>query len=350
MNEHYYKLLNETVLVHLLWLIPLLILIFLYAGLRRNTLLRRIAGERMLPRVKTELSRRKRFIKALLLVVAVALGVFALSRPAWNPQEIVKNQQGRDVVFLLDVSRSMQAEDLRPSRLEAAKIAIAETIDSIEGDRVGLVAFAGNAKILCPLTIDYSFFKTALDEAGAESVDVGGTMLSDAMRKAVNDLLTNSEAENKDIIIITDGGDEDEADDKFALVAAREAAEQGIRIITIGIGDETTGKKIPYTDSNGVKQYLQYQGKDVVSKLNAPLLRRIAKATPGGAYVNVGTSAFDFPSIYTELVGMAAKSDLGESKVVMYSEGFVYVLLAALVLLIFEFMLNERRGKDSREV
>ena len=101
-----------------------------------------------------------------------------------------------------------------------------------------MVAFAGNASILCPLTVDYSFFRKALDDAGARSVDVGGTMLADAVRKCLNDLLAGSDSKKKDIVLITDGGDEDKADSKFALEAAREAATMGVRIITIGIGDE----------------------------------------------------------------------------------------------------------------
>ena len=349
MDDHYYKLLNETVLFNLVWLVPLVIAVFTYASMRRNTMLKRIAGSRMLAGVSAELSRSKRFTKAVILILVVVLIVFALARPAWNPQEITSKQKGRDVVFLLDVSKSMLAEDLRPNRLKAAKYAIEETISNIEGDRVGLVAFAGNASILCPLTVDYSFFRTALDSAGTSSVDVGGTMLADAVRKCLDDLLAGSDGKMKDIILITDGGDLDKADSKFALEVAREAAEMGVRIITIGIGDERIGKKIPLTDANGNKVFLKYNDKDVVTKLNAGVLRKMSKATPGGAYVNVGTSAFDFPSIYKELIGNAEKGDLGDSTVTTYTEGFQYVLLLALLLLIIEFVINEKRSSKSKE-
>lgn len=349
MDDHYYKLLNETVLLNLVWLIPLVIAVFTYASMRRNTMLKRIAGSRMLAGVSAELSRTKRFTKAVILILVVVLIVFALARPAWNPQKITSKQKGRDVVFLLDVSKSMLAEDLRPNRLKAAKYAIEETISNIEGDRVGLVAFAGNASILCPLTVDYSFFRTALDSAGTSSVDVGGTMLADAVRKCLDDLLAGSDGKMKDIILITDGGDLDKADSKFALEVAREAAEMGVRIITIGIGDERIGKKIPLTDANGNKVFLKYNDKDVVTKLNAGVLRKMSKATPGGAYVNVGTSAFDFPSIYKELIGNAEKGDLGDSTVTTYTEGFQYVLLFALLLLIIEFVINEKRSSKSKE-
>ena len=349
MNEHYYKLLNETVLIHLLWIVPFIILIFMYTRLRRNSMLKRIAGNRIIESIRSELSPNKRFIKSSLIVVVAALIVFALARPAWNPEDIVTEQKGRDVVFLLDVSKSMLAEDLKPSRLEAAKLAIDETITSIEGDRVGLVAFAGNASILCPLTVDYSFFKTALDGAGYMSVDVGGTMLADAVRKCLDDLLLDSDGKNKDIVVITDGGDDDEAENRFALEVAREAASHDIRIITIGIGDEKVGRKIPYTDKNGNKHFLKYKGKDVVTKLNANVLRSMAKATIGGAYVNVGTDAFDFPSIYKELIGRAEKSSIGESKVTTYTEGFQYVLLLALLLLVGEYIISERRKNITRK-
>lgn len=350
MDSNYYKLLNEAVLIHLFWLIPLMLLIFAFARMRRNSMLKRVAGVRLLQSLKAELSTRKRLLKSAFYIAAVSLIIFALARPAWNPQEITAEQKGRDVVFLLDVSKSMLAQDLKPSRIEAAKLAIDDTIASIEGDRVGLVAFAGNASILCPLTVDYSFFKTALDNVGSMSVDVGGTMLADAVRKALSDLLAGSDSKMKDIVIITDGGDDDKANDVFALEAAREAAEMGVRIITIGIGDEKTGMKIPLVTAEGKRVYLQHKGKDVVTKLNADVLRNIAKATPGGAYVNVGTAAFDFPSIYQELIGRADKGDVGESAITTYTEGFQYFLLAALLLLMLEFIVNEKRGMNSREV
>ncbi len=350
MDEHYYKFLNETILMHLFWLIPLLLAVFAYAGIRRKVLLKRIAGSRMLEHLQRELSRRKRWIKGLLLIAAAACIVGALARPAWNPQTVEAKQKGRDVVFLLDVSKSMLAEDVKPSRLKAAKFAINDTISSINGDRVGLVAFSGNASILCPLTLDYSFFRKALDDAGISSVDVGGTMLADAVRKCMHDMLAGSEVTKKDIVIITDGGDEDKADDKFAIEAAREAAEQGIRIITIGIGSEKTGRKIPYTTEDGRKEYLKYDGKEVVTRLNADVLRKMAKATPGGVYINVGTNAFDFPSIYQKLIGRAEKVDLGDSKVTIYTEGFQYLLAAALLLLLAEHILNDKRVKGGREV
>ncbi len=350
MDEHYYRFLNEAVLVHLFWLLPLLLVIFAYAGIRRKVLLKRIAGSRMLESLQCELSRRKRWIKALLLIVAAALIVGALARPAWNPQTIEAKQKGRDVVFLLDVSKSMLAEDVSPSRLNAAKFAIDDTISSVNGDKVGLVAFSGNASILCPLTLDYSFFRNALDGAGVSSVDVGGTMLADAVRKCLHDMLAGSDVAKKDIVIITDGGDEDKADDKFAIEAAREAAEQGVRIITIGIGSEKNGRKIPYTTEDGRKEFLQYNGKDVVTRLNADVLRKMAKATPGGVYINVGTNAFDFPSIYQKLIGSAEKVDLGDSKVTTYTEGFPYLLAVALILLLAEYILNDKRANGSREV
>ena len=345
MQNDYYTLLNAEALYSLVWVVPLIILFYLWSRYKRNRALKVFAGNTVFVRLGSMISMKKRLLKRLFILFAAVLIVFALSRPAWNPQEILAEQKGRDVVFLLDVSNSMFADDLKPNRLEGAKLAIDEAISSIEGDRVALIAFSGNANIMCPLTVDYSFFKNALDNASPLSVEVGGTQLADALRKALNNLLAGSDSKNKDVIIITDGGDADKADNRFAVEAAREAAEIGVRVITIGIGDEDVGKKIPYTNAQGERVYLQYDGRDIVTRLNAQVLRDMAKATPGGAYVNVGTSAFDLAGIYRSLVGGAEKNDIDSGKVTIYTEGFQYLLILAVLLLIAEYILNESRGK-----
>ncbi len=348
MNEEFYTLQNVDFLMHLLWIIPLLVGVYIYAAGRRKSCLQALAGSGKIENFNDSHLGANRVWKAVIVITASIILIIAISRPAWNPQPQVRMQKGRDVVFLLDVSKSMLAQDLRPSRLERAKLAIKDCIEKIRGDRVGLVVFAGNAKVACPLTLDYGFFREALDNAGPDSVDRGGTMVADAIRKTTEDLLNQTDNSFKDIILITDGGDEEDKDKtltKFATTAAQEAGEKNIRIIAIGIGDEKNGSRIPLTDENGNRYFMKYNGKDVVSRLNADMLRKIKDATPDGKYVPVGTGSFELDSIYKALIDSAKKRDLEEKTVRRYEEKFQLFLACAFVLLFVQYLINEKNVK-----
>lgn len=350
MNESLIHLQNPYVLRHLLWLLPLVAGLYLYARARRARNLRAFAGENAVALFREDRLPGRSGWRAALLLLSTALLVGALARPGWTPQPMTQQQKGRDVVFLLDVSRSMLAQDMRPSRLERAKLAIEDCIEKLQGDRVGLVVFAGSAQTLCPLTTDYSFLRLALEEAGPRSVDRGGTVLCDAIRKA-NSLLKHAGNRHRDIILITDGGDDETGDESataFARQAANEAAAADIRIISIGIGDEKTGQRIPLTDASGKRIYLQHNGQDVRTRLNAPLLRQVASATRDGKYVNAGTGDFDLGALYAAIVGNAEKNTLQEQKAVRYPEKFQLLLLAALLLLFLEPLIRERSRKTAR--
>ena len=345
MPERFYILQNIAFLTHLLWVLPGLGLLYLWAMRRRAAQLRRFTADAAnAVMFVTDRREGRRTLKAALVIGAAGLLILALSRPAWNPRPEVRMQKGREVVFLLDVSRSMLAQDIRPSRLERAKLAIEDCLDRIDGDRVGLVAFAGNTKVLSPGTLDYGFFRQMLREAGPESVERGGTMLADAIRKVVREMLAEDTGAFRDIILITDGGDEDKTDDRFAVEAAREAGEAGIRIVTIGIGDETQGQRIPLTDEKGRRFFVKdRQGNEVVTRLNAGVLREIARASRDGRYVPAGTGDFDLGTLYRALVAGAEKRDLQENTVTRYEEKFQIFLAAALALLVLELLLRERK-------
>ena len=165
-----------------LWMLPLLGIAFLTAARRRRNALSRVAGPNAADALRRETPAGSGLLRAILLICAIALLIVALAGPAWNPIEEKVDRQGRDVVFVLDVSRSMLATDLRPSRLERAKADVAECIAALQGDRVALVAFAGNAAVQCPLTQDYGFFRMMLADLTPESVTRGGTNLGDALR------------------------------------------------------------------------------------------------------------------------------------------------------------------------
>ncbi|OGS38109.1 MAG: hypothetical protein A2506_08505 [Elusimicrobia bacterium RIFOXYD12_FULL_66_9] len=233
----------------------------------------------------------------------------------------------------------MLAEDLAPNRLEQAKLAIMETVDRLRGDRVGLVVFAGTAVVKCPLSLDYGFFRTALEGISTDSVSRGGTMLGDALRTVLRDIFDHQDKQYKDVILITDGEDHESA----PLEAAQTAAEQGVRLIIIGLGDEKEGQRIPVLDEQGRKAFLKYQGQEVWTKLDADTLRAMAKATPGGRYLPVATGTINLGEVYQDLIASADKRELEAKTIEQYEEKFQLFVAAALALLILEGLVAERR-------
>ncbi len=322
-----------------LWAVPALAAVFAYAGWRRRQALARFAEAKLLPLINVSISVARRRGKAGLLLAAFAAVVAASARPAWNPVAEKIERHGRDVVFVLDVSRSMLAEDLAPNRLDRAKLAILDCVERLQGDRVGLVAFAGNAAVKCPLTLDYGFFRMMLEDVSVDSVSRGGTMIGDALRKCLNEVFDDRHKEHKDIILITDGEDHD----SFPLEAAREAGERGVRIIAIGIGDEEQGRRIPIRDESGQRVFLKYKGQEVWSKLDAETLRKMVNATPGGRYLNVATGAIDLGEVYADLIASADKKALESRTVKRYEEKFQLFLGLAFTLLCVEMLLSERK-------
>lgn len=330
-------------MLYLLWVIPLLAGLLIFAAHKRKQALERFAGQDVLRHINTSVSQARRTWKAVALVAAFALAVFALARPAWNPVEREVNRSGRDVVFLLDVSKSMLAEDLVPNRLERAKLAILDGIERLQGDRVALVAFAGAAVVKCPLTHDYGFFRMALEEVSPESVSRGGTLIGDAIRTTIEQVFDNQARDYRDLVLITDGEDHE----SFPAEAARQLGELGVRLIAIGLGDENQGRRIPITDANGRRTFLQYDGNEVWSKLDADTLRKMVTATPGGRYLNVATGSIDFGDVYVKLIATAGKTDMGSTTFRRYEEKFQIFLGLAFLLLCAEIVIRGRRPGDA---
>lgn len=330
---------NQVEMLALLWLMPLCAGLLVYASWRRARALRTLAEAPLLRHLANSASATRRAWKAAALLAAVAVLALALARPAWNPEPRRVERRGRDVVFVLDASRSMLAEDLRPNRLERAKLAIGDCIDVIAGDRVALVAFAGSAAVKCPLTHDYGFFRMMLDEMGVDSISRGGTMIGDAIRKTLDEVFDDTERGQRDIILITDGEDHE----SFPVEAAQEAGRRGIRLIAVGLGEPRHGAPIPIVDERGRRQYLTHQGDVVRTTLDSGTLRTMVDATPGGRYIPVATGAIDLGSVYTDLVASAEKAELGEETMVRYEEKFQLFLAAAFALLCIECVTGERK-------
>jgi Ca-activated chloride channel family protein len=333
--------LHDIQMLHLLWAVPLFVAFYIYAWQRRKKALRIFVEAGLLDRITISASPVKRRWKAILILSAFVFIVLALTRPGWNQKPETINRRGRDVVFLLDVSKSMLAEDLFPSRLERAKLAINDCVDRLQGDRVALVAFAGTAVIKCPLTLDYGFFRMMLDGISTESIARGGTMIGDAIRKALSDVFDDQAKAYKDMVLITDGEDHD----SFPVEAAKKAGEKGVRLIAIGLGDENEGRRVPITTEDGGRIFLKYKGKEVWTRLNADTLRKMVNVTPGGKYLNVATGTIDLGDVYLRLIASAEKKELKSETIKRYEEKFQIFLAIAFILLCIEMLTSERKER-----
>jgi Ca-activated chloride channel family protein len=182
-----------------------------------------------------------------------------------------------------------------------------------------------------------------LEDIGPNDISRGGTLIGDALRKAMTEVFDEQEKEYRDIVLITDGEDQE----SFPLEAAKQVGEAGIRIIAIGLGDENQGQRIPVTDSTGRKSFLIHEGEEVWTRLAAETLRDVAAATPDGKYLNVATGAFDLNTIYQEFIASARKKALDESRITQYDEKFQIFLAAGFLLLCVETLLGERRRQST---
>ncbi|MEM7754335.1 MAG: VWA domain-containing protein [Planctomycetota bacterium] len=334
--------LADPVWLHALWAAPAaLALIVLAAAARRRTV-RRIVGSDMAGELVTGVAPWRRRFKAVCLVLAIALTAAALARPQWNAREREVERRGRDLVFLIDVSRSMLARDLAPNRLERSKLWVKDLVSSLGGDRVALVAFAGAPAVVCPLTLDRSFFELQLERLGPDSAPRGGTAIGDAIRKSLADVMQidpeNPEADSgrfRDIILITDGEDQE----SFPVEAARAAGGAGVRIIAFGLGSESGGAPVPLGDDS--QGFATFDGRTVVSRLDTATLGAIAQATPGGAFLNVGTGEIDLGSVYRDLIANRDTTGFGSASVLEYDDRFWVFLAAAIGLLAVESFVGD---------
>ncbi len=316
----------------LLWLLPLVIILFLYAAVRRRKALGSFISPVSNPKTNNMVSFPGRGIRFLSFCLALTCIIIALTRPAWNMRETTVKRAGRDIVFMIDVSKSMLATDLMPNRLERAKLAIRDCVEKLQGDRIALVAFAGNAAVKCPLTQDYGFFLMMLDSINTDSIAMGGTLIGDALRTTLNGVFDNQEKQYKDIILITDGEDHE----SFPLQAARKIGDAGIRLLVIGLGDEKEGHRIPIVTTDGKTSFLKYEGQEVWSKLDGKTLRAMAEATPGGRYLPVATGTVDLGEVYLDLVAGADQKEFEAKTIKRYEEKFQIFLAGAILLLCFE--------------
>ena len=272
-----------------------------------------------------------RRLRDALRIGALSLLVLALARPGFSPQAESNSRTGRDVVFALDVSRSMLAEDVVPSRLESAKQAIRDALADFGNERVGLVIYAGSASILCPLTYDYDFVRFMLDQATPRSVDFGGTTLQAAVEKSVDQMFLEGREDLQDLIVLTDGGDHDSQMD--AVVALIEDSQ--VDCLVIGIGDVNAGATIPVVGSDGSIIPLESEGAVVYTKLEDASLQEFAQSSSRASYISAGSRPFNLSQLYADHASnKPTAANISEIGTVIYQEAGPFFIIPAIFLLI----------------
>ena len=319
--------------------LPLFALLFVYAFQRRKKLAARFVSLSMLPKLSTSVSPWRRLAKVTILLFAIAFLFVALARPQWGRKMEHIERRGLDLVLLQDISLSMLAEDIKPNRLTRSRHEISSFLESLSGDRVGLVAFSGEAQVMVPWTLDYGTVQMMLRELTPGWL-MPGTNLEKAIRKGM-DLYKNSGSGGQySVMILMSDGEELEA---AAVNAAKEAAEMGIRIYTIGIGSRE-GVPIPVPSKNGEVAYKKdLQGNIVTTRLEDGTLQEIASVT-GGLYFYASPGEFQLQKVLTEIASLAKKEQASD-RMENYQDRYQIFLGLAALLFLIEALVSERGRK-----
>ena len=323
-----------------LWSLPLVAFALIYAQRKRLATATRFADQAMVDRLMPAMRTARPWVKGALLVIGLAFLMVAAARPRFGYYFEEVSQRGVDLFVLLDVSRSMLAEDVAPNRMERAKSDIRDLLTELKGDRVGLIAFAGAPVVKVPLTSDQGFFQMVLEEIGPHSAPRGGSAIGDALRKAMEAM---EERRDRDqvIVLITDGEDHD----SFPIEAAKHAAERNIKVFTVGLGDSGEGSRIPIRNDSGQLTYIKHDGQEVWSRMDERLLKEIALTT-SGAYIPARTRVYDLGQIYEDHLANLTRTEIRSEKRKRFREQFQLFTCLGLIALLVEMMIpNYRRSE-----
>jgi Ca-activated chloride channel family protein len=322
-------------MLNLLWLLPLAAVALIVQSRKKKRAMQVFAEPHLLDRLTVLHHRGRRFIKATLLLLSLGLLLFALAGPRWGSHYEEVSQKGVDIMLLVDVSPSMLVEDISPNRLERARREILDFLKVVQGDRVGLIAFAGAAFIQCPLTLDYAALEMFLSALHPDLIPVAGTDLGAAIDMGIS-AFDEESATDKVMLLITDGED----NETRGTQAARRAAAKGVKIFVFGIGD-VGGGPIPELDgSGGFKK--DRQGKLILSKLQEAGLQQIASLT-GGIYVRSVAGDLDLDILYFDGIKSRTQArELKSGKIKVYEERFPLFVLAAFIILLVEGFIDEK--------
>ena len=319
--------------LYLLLLVPVILLGYAFLRWMRSRRVKAFGDAELVEALMPSRSRSKGWVKAVLFALAWAFLALGLARPQTGAKLSEHRAKGAEIIVALDVSNSMLAQDYSPNRLERAKLSIARLTEKLQDDRIGLVIFAGTSFVQLPVTTDYVSAKMFLGNIDTGSIPIQGTAIGDAIRLSLKSFSAQSE-KSRAIVVISDG--ENHEDD--AVAAARQAAELGIKVYTIGVGS-AEGQPISV---NG-ELLKDKDGTIVVTKLDEQMLRDIARAG-GGAYIHAGSEEFGLNPIIQDIRAMEDE-EFGSVVFEEYDEQYMYFLGAALLLLVIEMLIGERKPR-----
>src|SRR5450631_744033 len=309
---------------------------------RQRAALARFVAAHLRDELTQSISVARRRAQRGLFLAAVALLCAALAAPQWGYRWEQVSRRGNEIVFAIDTSRSMSTPDIKPNRLARAKLAIDDFAHQLDGDAVGIVAFAGSAFLVCPITLDYSAFHESLGAVDTNIIPRGGTNIASAIHEAQSALRRRPNSD-KILILVTDGEDLEGS----ALAAAQAAKLQdGLKIFTVGVGT-AGGELIPVPPEQGGGFVKDETGSYVKSRLDENALKAIATAS-GGFYVPLGTQGEGLETIAKSVLGTLAKHDLASRQQKVYIERYQWPLAASLVALLSSLLVGTRRSARAR--
>lgn len=329
--------LDEKIYFYLLFIIPIMIVFFIVQQLWKKRMQKRFAEPRLLKRLAPDMSRFKSVLKLLLLLGGLSFLILGLVNPKIGTKLETVKREGVDIVFAVDVSRSMLAEDIAPNRLEKAKRLVSEIINSLGSDRIGIIAYAGQAFPQLPITTDYGAAKMFLQSMNTEMLSSQGTAIGDAIELAAT-YYDDEDQTNRVLFIISDGEDHSEGS---VTDAVELAVENGIRVFTIGVGTPTGGP-IPLK-RNGVVTQLKKdaEGEVVITRLDEAMLLEIAEEG-NGEYIN-GANTEEAVSFIRDQLNQMDKKEFEAKQFAEYKDQFQWFLGIGLALLFLDVFLLERK-------
>lgn len=328
----------------LLWLLVPAALLLYYLLRRRLRLLAQLADLRVFETLAPDWHRKRARTRAILWLAAVGFMLVGLARPQWGFRWEEVRRRGLDLMVVLDTSRSMLAEDIKPNRLQQAKWGISDLVKKLRGDRVGIVSFAGSSFLQCPLTSDYAAFLMTLDDVYVGMIPRGGTAIAQAVRTAAESFEASTEADRV-ILLITDGEDHEGDIDKTIEMLK----EKGIRLFAVGLGS-TEGELIPVPGEDGRTGFLKDGAGNVVkSSLHEDTLERLVLAT-GGMYIRAAPGDIGVERLIGQGLSKLTRQDSESKMIKAYEERFYWPLGVALALLALEAAVPERRKRRREAV
>jgi tetratricopeptide (TPR) repeat protein len=322
-----------------LLLIPVLGAGFFFLNLWGKKQLHRFVGETLVPQLAPEMSMAMRIVKQVLMLFSLACLILAIANPQVGTRLEEVKREGIDLFVALDVSLSMKSEDIRPSRLEKAKRDVSELLRKLSGDRVGMIVFAGDAYVQFPLTADYAAADLFLSAIDVDAVPIPGTMIGSAIEVALKSFSKDAPTQ-KAIVIVSDG----ENTEGEVMGAVEDAKKASVRIYSVGMGTPEGGPIPVYNQAGDRVDYKRDQTESIVlSKLDETMLQQIASAT-GGSYHRATSGGNEIDGIFKELASLE-KVEFGTKQITGFETRYQYPLALALLFLLIDLMLSERRGK-----